>query len=388
MGFEAPLWRAITVFRAASLVYAVVLVAQHHDLLARPWVAWSVISTMAVWTAVSGYAYTSPKRNTRVLLSADLAIAFGCLFATVFAVFPGYLRMAPPLTTTWFAGAALAAAVVGGRRWALSVALGHGIVDITIRVLLGLTITAAVPRGVVLLILAGYAVGYMAGYAAEAEQRFARAVEMEARTRERERLARSIHDSVLQVLAMVQRRGAEAGGEAAELGRLAGEQEAKLRGLIGAQESADIRSAVEPPAAPVSDGPRSGPGETVDLRSLLGAHATARITVAAPATPVPLEPYTAEEIDAAVRAALANVERHCPENTRVWLLVEDEGDTVTVAVRDDGPGMEPGRLDEAAAEGRFGLAQSIQGRIRDLKGETTVTTAPGEGTEIEMRVPR
>jgi hypothetical protein len=47
--------------------------------------------------------------------------------------------------------------------------------------------------------------------------------------------ARDIHDSVLQVLAMVQRRGAEAGGAAAELGRLAGQQEAALRSLIGGQ---------------------------------------------------------------------------------------------------------------------------------------------------------
>ena len=59
-----------------------------------------------------------------------------------------------------------------------------------------------------------------------------RATEIEAASRERERLARGIHDSVLQVLALVQRRGAEAGGEAAEIGRLAGEQEAALRALI------------------------------------------------------------------------------------------------------------------------------------------------------------
>ena len=51
------------------------------------------------------------------------------------------------------------------------------------------------------------------------------AAQVEAATRERERLARGIHDSVLQVLALVRRRGEELGGEAAELGRLAGEQE-------------------------------------------------------------------------------------------------------------------------------------------------------------------
>ena len=49
---------------------------------------------------------------------------------------------------------------------------------------------------------------------------------------ERARLARAVHDGVLQVLTLVQRRGTELGGEAAELGRLAGEQEAALRALV------------------------------------------------------------------------------------------------------------------------------------------------------------
>jgi signal transduction histidine kinase len=309
------------------------------------------------------------------LLAADLTVAFGCLAATAAAVEPGYLRMAPALTTTWFGGAVLTAAVVRGPGWAVAVALGHGAVDAAVRLALGLTLTAAVARGVVLLLLAGYAVGVMAAYAAAAERRFARAVELEARTRERERLARSIHDSVLQVLAMVQRRGTDLGGEAAELGRLAGEQEARLRGLVGmGAEAAD-------PDAP--DG-----AAAADLRPVLSAHAGARVTVSAPATPVPLPPEAVREIDAAVRAALANVERHCPEETRVWLLVEDEADAVTVTVRDDGPGMDPGRPDAAAAEGRLGLAQSVRGRLRDLGGTALITTAPGEGTEIELRLPR
>jgi signal transduction histidine kinase len=359
MGFEAPLWRGITVFRVASLLYAAVHVVRNHDLLARPWVAAAVLAVMAAWTFAAARAHRRPGVDRDALLAADLTVAFGCLAATAAAVEPGYLRMAPALTTTWFGGAVLTAAVVRGPGWAVAAALGHGAVDAAVRLALGLTLTAAVARGVVLLLLAGYAVGVMAAYAAAAERRFARAVELEARTRERERLARSIHDSVLQVLAMVQRRGTDLGGEAAELGRLAGEQEARLRGLVGmGAEAAD-------PDAP--DG-----AAAADL----------------PATPVPLPPEAVREIDAAVRAALANVERHCPEETRVWLLVEDEADAVTVTVRDDGPGMDPGRPDAAAAEGRLGLAQSVRGRLRDLGGTALITTAPGEGTEIELRLPR
>jgi 1-acyl-sn-glycerol-3-phosphate acyltransferase len=56
-------------------------------------------------------------------------------------------------------------------------------------------------------------------------------------TRERERLARDIHDSVLQVLALVKRRGAGLDGEAGELARLAGEQEAALRTLVTGRDA-------------------------------------------------------------------------------------------------------------------------------------------------------
>jgi signal transduction histidine kinase len=61
---------------------------------------------------------------------------------------------------------------------------------------------------------------------------------------------------------------------------------------------------------------------------------------------------------------------------------------VTVTVRDDGVGMAPTRLAEAEAAGRLGIAQSIKGRIRDIAGTVTITSQPGAGTEVEMRVPR
>lgn len=84
----------------------------------------------------------------------------------------------------------------------------------------------------ILVWVASIAIGYVVEVARASERTLARALEIEAATRERERLARDIHDSVLQVLAMVQRRGAVMGGEAAELGRMAGEQEVALRTLV------------------------------------------------------------------------------------------------------------------------------------------------------------
>jgi signal transduction histidine kinase len=96
----------------------------------------------------------------------------------------------------------------------------------------------------------------------------------------------------------------------------------------------------------------------------------------------------ADEVAAAVAAALDNVAKHCAPGTKVWVLVEDEPARVTVSIRDDGCGIAPDRLTEAEAQGRLGVAQSIRGRIAQLRGTVRITSAPGEGTEVELAVPR
>lgn len=343
---------------------------------------------MAAWTAFTTRAYARPHLRDGRLLTADLAVAFACLFATAPAATPFYLTQAPPLSGYWFAGAALAAGVIWGGRAAASVAVLYGVADLTLRTVMDAAVTAATARGVVLLLLAGLAVGYMSWMSERAELRFAQAVALEARSREREQLARSIHDSVLQVLSLVSRRGAEAGGEAAELGRMAGEQEARLRALVASGLSEDAAGGADGERGVPAHATLAGGEDEVDLRELLRRAESVRVSVSAPATPVTLPARTADELAAAVLAALDNVERHCPEGTRAWVLVEDEGDAVTVSVRDEGPGIEPGRLERARSEGRLGVAQSVLGRVRDLGGTVEYVSVPEQGTEVEMRLPR
>ncbi|GAA0496252.1 hypothetical protein GCM10009544_64980 [Streptomyces stramineus] len=57
-------------------------------------------------------------------------------------------------------------------------------------------------------------------------------------------------------------------------------------------------------------------------------------------------------------------------------------------MRDDGPGIPEGRLADAEREGRMGVALSIRGRLRDLGGSAELLSVPGQGTEVELRVPR
>ncbi|MFA1547486.1 MacS family sensor histidine kinase [Actinomadura chokoriensis] len=375
MGLEVALWRAVAVYRGLALVYAAVVIAANFDGYAHPAAGWGVLAVMVAWTGYAVHAFSDPRRRGWPLLAADLAVATGCVLATVWVETAANIAAGrPTLPVSWVAAAVLAWAVAGGRRLGLTAALVLAAANLLVHVLAGTGrgIGGTTFNGIVLLVLAGLVVGHVVRLAREAEARLARAVELESANRERERLARRIHDSVLQVLAMVQRRGGELGGEAAELGRLAGEQEAALRALIGT-------SAPAPPRAPDAD---------ADLRPLLTAHASASVTVSTPATEVRLPGHAAREVAAAVAAALDNVRRHCGEGARAWVLLEDGPGEVTVSVRDDGPGMAGNRLEEAAADGRLGVAQSIRGRVADLGGEVVIFSAAGEGTEIEMTVPR
>ena len=367
-----PLWRAIAVFRFASLGYAVLLTAVINRAdYSRPDWAWAVIAVMTAWTVATTMAYARPDRRTRLLLSADLAVTAGLLLSTAALQYPAAMRHGVmPVTGIWVAGPVLAWAVQYGRRAGAIAALILSGCDFLLR---SEKITVAL-NGVVLLLLAGVIVGHLARLATEVEAERQHAVEAEATSRERERLARDIHDSVLQVLAMVQRRGAEAGGAAAELGRLAGQQEAALRSMVG--------------GVLAGGGPAASPPGEVDLRALVLPIESDQVTVSAPAQSVRLEKAAAGELAAAIRAAVDNVRRHCGERTRAWVLIEDEPGLVTVTVRDDGPGIAAGRLTEAAAAGRLGVSHSICGRLRDLGGSATIRSVPGEGTEVELRLPR
>jgi signal transduction histidine kinase len=101
-----------------------------------------------------------------------------------------------------------------------------------------------------------------------------------------------------------------------------------------------------------------------------------------------LEATAAGELTAAVGAALDNVRKHAGVDAQAWILLEDEPDAVLVTVRDDGPGIPEGRLSAAEREGRLGVALSIRGRLRDLGGSAELLSVPGQGTEVELRVPR
>ncbi|MFD7460398.1 MULTISPECIES: MacS family sensor histidine kinase [unclassified Streptomyces] len=387
MSVEQPLWRALAAYRVLTMMYAIGLFVAAYDEFARPWVAVAFYALLAVWTLATLPKVASEAGCTRRFLAVDLAIAVGGILLTLVADdHDRILGGGPTLPSIWTAGSVLAFAIKGGWRWAALASTAVAVANLVER---GAPARDTV-HNVILVWVASIAIGYVVEVARASERTLARALEIEAATRERERLARDIHDSVLQVLAMVKRRGAALGGEAAELGRLAGEQEVALRTLVSggmvpvsrvsedAAQGAVVRAVEEPDG---SDGP-------VDLRGLLMPYAGARVSVAEPGAPVTLPADAARELAAAVGAALDNVERHAGAQARAWILIEDEPDEVIVSVRDDGPGIPEGRLAQAEGEGRMGVALSIRGRLRDLGGSAELFSTPGQGTEVELKVPK
>lgn len=367
---RSPLWRAHNGFRAIALVYATVWFCLQQGDYARPNLGLVQIVVMALWTAFSVWRYSSRAGRTNKLVLLDQALVTLLFFGGQIILTDAQMESgAPSVVSLWHATMVIAAAVQWG-------ALGGGLSGAFAagcNLLLRGYFDSAMALDTVLLICCGLVVGMAADTARKSTERLAKALRAEAATAERERLARSIHDSVLQVLARVRHRGRDLGGEAAELAHLAGEQEIALRSLIatGPSESADSAESGE-----------------VDLAARLRSLRSSAVEVSVPATAVELAEQRAEALHSVVQEALENVRKHAGADAHAWVLLEDLGEELVLTVRDNGPGIPEGRLDQANDEGRMGVAQSIRGRVESLGGTVTLETGSEEGTEWEVQVPR
>jgi PAS domain S-box-containing protein len=87
-----------------------------------------------------------------------------------------------------------------------------------------------------------------------------------------------------------------------------------------------------------------------------------------------------------VQEALANVARHA-DATTVWVQAERDGSDVVLQVADDGVGFDPPAARErAAATGHLGL-RSMAERIQTAGGSLEITSEPGGGTRVVLRLP-
>jgi signal transduction histidine kinase len=271
-------------------------------------------------------------------------------------------------TTLWATNATISVAILLGPVAGMVTGL---VVTASSAVLKGyLSIDVGRNATVVIELAVGLAIGMAAQTARRAHTELQRAARLAASLEERERLSREVHDGAVQVLALVARRGREIGGPTTELAELASVQERALRRWVS------------------DAGARLPEGVETDLVPMLRSRASDRVSISLPAGPVMLSAEVAGEVDAAVANALDNVVAHAGETARAFVLLEDLDDSVVISVRDDGPGIPAGRLQEAVDEGRVGISKSIVGRTNWLGGSAKLSTAPGRGTEWELTIPR
>jgi signal transduction histidine kinase len=192
-----------------------------------------------------------------------------------------------------------------------------------------------------------------------------RAEERAARIRSEERaaVAAHLHDSVLQTLALIQRHAEEP----QSVSRLARSQERELRAWLYEPEVvrqggtwaglvAGIVADVEADHALTVDPVVVGDAPVDDALAALGA---------------------------AAREALVNAAKHSGA-TSADLYTEVTTERVSVFVRDRGKGFDPATV----PDDRRGLRDSVSGRVTRLGGTAEIRSAPGEGTEVELVLPR
>ena len=235
-----PLWKALAFYRTATVVYVVVAYAVLAEYYRRPESGWVVVAALAAWTVAVSALYRRPDRRTWPILSADLGLALLAVLLNPVIDQPDRIEAGEPtMALIWPTGALLAWAIRWGWRGGVGAAAALSVASLLARG----ELTRSTGNNIVLMVLAGAVIGYAVDLFRLSEKTMQQAVRMEAATRERERLSRSIHDGVLQVLALVQRRGPDLGAEGAELAQLAEEQQEALRGLLIAHpESTSLRS--------------------------------------------------------------------------------------------------------------------------------------------------
>ena len=365
-----PLWRTAQVFRLLSYVYAVGFEVASIDELDNPVLGWLLFGVLSGWTLLCGLAYLQGFGRRLVWVVAEFVVVAALMLSTQFVASDQWVAANQSWPTTlWATNATISAAILLGP----VAGMLTGMAVMAVYALLKGAISFDFARNATLVIeiAVGLALGMAAQTARRAHAELTRAAALAAAVSERERLARQVHDGVIQVLALVAKRGREIGGPTTELADLASEQERALRRLVSVE---DIR-----------EGADAG---LVDIRADLNRRSGAHVVVSVPGTPVLLDSTVADELNAAVGNVLDNVDAHAGDGARAYILVEDMGDAVTVSIRDDGVGIAPGRLRHAASEGRLGISQSIVGRLQALGGSAELTTDVGAGTEWELTVPR
>ena len=182
------------------------------------------------------------------------------------------------------------------------------------------------------------------------------------RLAERAEVAARVHDSVLQTLALIQRHA----DDPARVASISRRQERELRRWLygtGVDGATTLEDALADAAADVEE----LHGVRIELAS------SGRLPVDA----------AVEQLVLAAREAMTNAAKFSGSG-EISVYAEADADGIAVFVRDRGTGFDRSQV----PADRRGIAESIEGRMRRAGGSATITSAPGRGTEVELRLPR
>jgi signal transduction histidine kinase len=354
----------VAVFRWLAWAWAVVLLVVNRSELredaARPALALALVGAALLVTVVDtallsadpGRLLTVPVVAGEVAVAAALEVGDELAYNGV--AHPQTLGSAWPLAGVLTAG--IAFRWRGGVLAGVAIGAARGVGEVLGPDPWTYRDTVGVVSSIVLYALAGLVAGFVTDRLRQAERRISLA-------QAREEVARTLHDGVLQTLAVVQRRTGDP-----DLVRLARDQERELReflygtpGVLGG--GGDLGARLRAAAARFEE--RYGGTATV---------------VVAPDTP-PLPDRAADALAGAVGEALANAGKHGGAS-RVTVFAEPADGDLFCSVKDDGAGFDPAATTEGA-----GLRRSVRGRIAEVGGRVEVDGRPGRGTEVRCWVP-
>jgi signal transduction histidine kinase len=357
---ERTVLQGLSIARWGAVAWMVATTILQRRDVARPWMALlSVGLSIAVAAYYSHTLRKDPARLFRwpaiamqIALSFYLYAADGWVYEKPHA-FGGGQNLAGSIPDI----AALATGTAFGPWWgaAAGALIGLG------RITGGLADKGALTSSEVLSVLATMVFMALAGFLFGFITRLLRRVETEVvAVKARADVARTLHDGVLQTLALVERRTRDSDPELASVAR---QSDRQLRAWLfhGNDESGDLSSKLHAAADRVS------------------AQFDIPITVSLVVDDdVYLEANLAHALAGAAGEAMMNAAKHAsPKQIVVFAEVDDN--RAFVSVRDDGCGFDP-----TTAQRGQGLNQSIEARMAEVGGRAAITSAPGEGTEIQL----
>lgn len=311
--------------------------------------AWTLIAYVGV-----AYAQDADSILRPAVVFAEIAIAAALLFADMWVYGSTHSQALP---TVWPLAIIFTVAIAGGTRAAVITGIGLGLSRYLGWLLFSPNSespwSSARIASTVLFAVAGWVAGYLLNSQAAADRSI-------STYRAREEVANTLHDGVLQTLAIIQRRSGDS-----ELVSLARTQELELREYLfsGSDVAVDLASALRAAARRAE--------ERYPMRVDV---------ICAPDLPIGSE----EEIHAisgAANEALTNAAKHGDAAKATIYAEPGDGHTFFVSIKDRGTGF-----DLATATNGQGLKRSIQGRLAEVGGRAEISSQPGRGTEVRLHL--